>query len=36
MKQKQDAKMKAVKTDMAAHIAEGVKRTSEKKTRRGA
>ena len=36
MKQKHDAKMKAVKSDMAAHIAEGVKRMSGNKTRRGA
>jgi len=36
MEQKLDAKIKAVKTDMAAHIAEGVKRMSGKKTRRGA
>ena len=36
MKQKHDAKMKAVKTDMAAHIAEGVKRMSGNKTRRRA
>ncbi|MCL2252550.1 MAG: hypothetical protein FWC12_11655 [Treponema sp.] len=36
MKQKHDAKTKAVKSDMAAHIAEGVKRMSGNKTRRGA
>jgi len=36
MKQKHDAKIKAVKTDMAAHIAEGVKGMSGKKTRRRA
>jgi len=35
MKQKYDAKMKAVKSDMAGHIAEGVKRMSGNKTRRG-
>jgi len=36
MKQKHDAKTKAVKENMAAHIAEGVKRMSEKETRRRA
>jgi len=36
MEQKRAAKIKAVESDMAAHIAEGVKRMSGNKTRRRA